>query len=198
MNRVDWSYMKRPILVFLVSILCSIFVVAAAYQYEKMQTEAYQQSISTLSSTHELYRNIVNDIDLFDQYRNLYGGYKASGMIGKERRLSWIESLKTTNETLRLPSLTYNLNPQEEFKRPGFKLLRGVSVQSSAMDLSMGLLHEEDLFALVRGLRRSIKNLFTVDHCRISRNSNISSSLDLQKPNFDSRCTIRWITIDVK
>ncbi len=198
MNRVDWSYMKRPILVFLGSIFCSVFVVAAAYRYEQLQTEVYQQSISTLSSTHELYRNIVNDIDLFDQYRNLYGGYKASGLIGKERRLSWIESLKTTNETLRLPSLTYNLNPQEEFRRPGFKLLRGVKVQSSAMNLSMGLLHEEDLFALVRGLRRSIKSLFTIDRCQITRNSGIGSSLDLQKPNLDARCTFRWITIDVK
>ena len=198
MNRVDWSYMKRPILFFLGSILCSIFVVAAAYRYEQLQTEVYQESISTLSSTHELYRNIVNDIDLFDQYRNLYGGYKASGLIGKERRLSWIESLTTTNETLRLPSLTYNLNPQEEFRRPGFKLLRGVEVQSSAMNLSMGLLHEEDLFALVRGLRRSIKSLFTIDHCQVTRKSSIGSSLELQKSNLDARCTFRWITIDVK
>ena len=198
MKQIDWSYLKRPIIMLTVSALIAVALVAVSYQYEKAQFEKYQQALSTLRSTHTLYRNMVNDIDLLDQYRNLYSGYKASGLVGKERRLSWIESLESTNEVLKLPTLTYNLHPQESFKRPGFKIKRGVSVQSSPMELSIGMLHEEDLFALLEGLRLSIKNLFTVDTCTITRRAGVDRALDTRDANLTSKCTIRWVTIDAK
>lgn len=197
MARVDWFYLKRPLILFVTAIVVSVALVVVGYQYEKMQEEKYEKAISTLRSTHTLYRNIVNDIDLLDQYRNLYSGYKASGLVGKERRLSWIESLESTNSVLRLPTLTYNLQPQEDFERPGLKVKRGVEVRSSPMELSMGLLHEEDLFALLEGLRLSIKNLFTVDSCSMTRQTSVGSSLDTRSPNLASKCLIRWVTIDV-
>ena len=155
-------------------------------------------ALSTLRSTHKLYSNIINDIDLLDQYRSLYREYKSSGLVGDERRLSWIESLESTNEVLRLPTLAYNLNPQEDFKRPKFKLKRGVSVMSSPMDLTIGMLHEEDLFALLEGLRLSIQNLFTVDSCSIIRSSPVDRSLDTRKANLRTQCTIRWVTINAR
>jgi hypothetical protein len=181
-----------------VAAVVSVAIALLGYQYEKAQREEYQAALSTLRSTHKLYSNIINDIDLLDQYRNLYSEYKSSGLVGDERRLSWIESLESTNEVLRLPTLTYNLNPQEDFVRPGFKLKRGVAVMSSSMDLSIGMLHEEDLFALLEGLRLSIRNLFTVDSCSIIRISAVDRSLDTKKANLRSDCTIRWVTIDAK
>jgi hypothetical protein len=198
MNKIDWFYLRRPLIVLGAAILIALLLVIAGYQYEKAKHEEYQQALSVLRSTHKLYYNIVNDIDLLDQYRNLYSNYRSSGLVGKERRLSWIESLESTNDVIRLPVLIYNLHPQENFERPGFKLKRGVAVKSSPMDLSMGLLHEEDLFALLEGLRLSIKNLFTVDSCTISRQGDVKNSLDTKRANLNSKCTIRWVTIDAK
>lgn len=198
MGNIDWFYLKRPIIFFFVMLLIALALAVVGYQYEQAQKEKYQKALSTLTSTHRLYRNIVNDIDLLDQYRKLYGDYKSSGLIGKERRLSWVESLKSTNEVLRLPTLTYNLLSQEKFERPGFKVKRDVSVLSSPMDLSMGLLHEEDLFALLEGLRLSIRSLFTVDSCSMNRRSNVEQSLDTKGSNLATECRIRWVTIDAR
>ena len=188
---IDWSYLKRPIIMVIVASLFSVALVMASYQYEKTQYDKFQQALSTLRSTHKLYSSIVNDIDLLEQYRSLYSEYKSSGLVGQERRLSWIESLESTNQVLRLPTLGYSLNPQETFVRPGFLLKRGVSVMSSPMELNIGLLHEEDMFALLEGLRLSIKNLFTVDSCSISRNTPVGRSLDTRKSNLQSNCSIR-------
>ena len=196
MGNIDWFYLRRPIIVFFVMLLVSLVLAVVGYQYEQAQKEKYEQALSTLSTTHRLYRNIVNDIDLLDQYRRLYSDYRSSGLVGKERRLSWIESLESTNQVLRLPTLTYSLQPQEKFERPGFKVQRDVSVMSSPMELSIGLLHEEDLFALLEGLRLSIRNLFTVDSCSISRLSTIDQSLDTKRTNLATKCMIRWVTID--
>ena len=198
MNNIDWFYLKRPIIMLLVSILIMVALILAGNQYEKVQGEEYEKAVATLRSTHQIYNNMVNDIDLLDRYRKLYSDYKSAGMIGQERRLSWIESLESTNQALRLPTLTYALNPQEKFLRPGLKAQRGVEVNSSPMDLTMGLLHEEDLFALLEGLRLSIRNLLTVDSCSMTRFTPVSSSLDTKRANLNTSCTIRWITIDAK
>lgn len=198
MDKIDWFYLKRPIIMFFVMLLVSLALVVVGYRYELAQKEEYQQAVSTLDTTHRLYRNIVNDIDLLDQYRNLYNDFRSTGLVGKERRLSWVESLESTNQVLRLPTLTYNLQPQEKFERPGFKVKRDVSVLSSPMELSIGLLHEEDLFALLEGLRLSIRNLFTVDSCSIVRSSGVKESLQTKRANLTTKCTIRWVTIDAK
>jgi len=168
------------------------------YQYESTQIVKYDKAVETLGTTHTLYINMVNDIDLLEQYRNLYSGYKSSGLIGEERRLSWIESLENTNKVLKLPTLSYSLQPQEKFIRPGLKLKSGVELSGSAMELTMGLLHEEDILAVLEGLRLSIKNLFTVESCSLRRSSKVGVPLNTKKTNLTSKCTIRWVTIDVK
>lgn len=198
MNKIDWFYLRRPLIIVVVAIVVSVAFALVGYHYEKAQHEEYQVALSTLRSTHKLYSNIINDIDLLDQYRSLYREYKSSGLVGEERRLSWIETLESTNDVLRLPTLTYNLDPQEDFKRPGFKLKRSVAVMSSPMDLTIGMLHEEDLFALLEGLRLSIKNLFTVDSCSIIRSGPVDRSLNTKKANLRTLCTIRWVTINAK
>ena len=198
MNRIDWSYLRGPLVLFLSAIIFSVAIGYAANFYELQQSEKYDQSVSTLRLTHNLYKNIVNDLDLLEQYRSLYSGYKSSGLIGEERRLSWIESLQGTNKVLRLPTLTYRLLPQEDFARPGFTTPRGVQVKSSPMELNMGMLHEEDLFAVLEGLKLSIKNLFTVDSCSMARTSTVDNSLATKSANLKSICMIRWVTIDAK
>ena len=198
MNKIDWHYLQQPLIIFVLSIFIAISLGVVGHQFEATQVVKYEKAVETLRSTHNLYTNMVNDIDLLDQYRNLYSGYKSSGLIGDERRLSWVESLKSTNEVLKLPTLTYNLLPQEKFVRPGLKIKSGVEVNSSPMELTLGLLHEEDLLAVLEGLRLSIKNLFTVDSCSINRSGSIASSLNTKGTNLTSECTIRWVTINVK
>ena len=198
MNKIDWPYLRLPLIMFGLSIMVAAAVAIVGRQYEIAQIKKYESAVSTLKTTHKRYADMVSDIALLDQYRNLYSGYKSSGMVGEERRLSWIESLDTTNQVLKLPKLSYNLLPQEKFIRPGLKISSDVKMNSSPMELTMGLLHEEDLMAVLEGLRLSIKNLFTVESCSLTRSGRISNTVNTQDTNISSKCTIRWVTIDVK
>ena len=198
MNKIDWRYLQLSLIMFGLSMIVAVAVAFIGQQYEVRQIEKYESAVSKLKTTHKRYSDMVNDIALLDQYRNLYSGYKESGLVGKERRLSWIESLESTNQVLKLPTLTYSLLPQEKFIRPGLSVNNDVEMNSSPMELIMGLLHEEDLLAVLEGLRLSIKNLFTVESCSLTRNSSIGTSLSTEGTNLTSKCTIRWVTIDVK
>ncbi len=198
MIKVDWNYLRRPLIIFGVAVLIATGLTVAGLEYEQAQEVKYRGALSTLRSTHTGYRKLVNDLVLLEQYRTLYNGYKRSGLVGKEHRLSWIESLETNNQVLRLPKLAYSLEPQEGFLRPGFVERPGVSVRSSSMDLTLGLLHEEDLFALLEGLRQSIKNLFTVDSCSLNRPGYSDGPLNTKSANLQAKCRLRWMTIDAK
>ena len=197
-NSIDWFFLRRPLLFLLVAVVLSATLIILGMQFEEASHEAYRQGEASLNATHRKYENMVNDIDLLEQYTVHYSDYKASGLIGGERRLSWIESLESTNSVLRLPHLSYNLLAREDFQRAGLKVGKNVVVNSSPMELNMDLLHEEDLFALVEGLGYSISSLFTVDGCNIILTSAVGESFTTKKANMKATCIIRWINIDVK
>ncbi len=198
MVKIDWHYLKRPIIFLFVSSLIAGGLIVAGIEYESRMDQQYQESLGSLQSTYRLYTSMVNDIDLLEQYQSLYEGYRNSGLVGAERRLSWIESLEIANSGLQLPRLRYNLEAQEDFDRPKLRVNSSVSLNSSPMRLDMGLLHEEDLFAYLDGLRQSIDNLFTVDACSFERAGNVASSINTQAVNVSASCNLRWVSIDVK
>ena len=135
MNNIDWQYLRRAIIILLLTSVIAVTMSIAGDRYQAAQLKKYESSVSTLRATHRRYRNLVSDIDILEQYRALYNDYKSTGLVGEERRLSWIESLETTNKVIRLPRLTYKLNPQGEFERPGLPAKQGVILKSAAMGI---------------------------------------------------------------
>jgi len=198
MSKIDWRYLQQAIIVFILAVIVAVLMAIAGDRYRATQKNEYEQSLATLQSTYREYNGLVNDIDLLEHYRTLFLGYKSTGLVGDERRLSWIESLKRTNAKVRLPLMTYQLRPQEKFERPGLTVNRGVELFSAPMMLNMDLLHEEDILTVFETLRLSIKNLFTVDSCVLSRRGAFGGSLDTHRANLSANCVIRWLTIDVK
>jgi len=198
MKNIDWLYIRQAMIIFVLAIIVAVLMAVSADRFRAAQEARYKQSLATLESTYRQYNGLVNDIDLLEQYRALYVDYKSTGLVGNERRLSWIESLERTNSRVKLPKMTYRLMPQQKFQRPGLKLDKSVVLTSAPMALNMDLLHEEDIFSVFEGLRLSIKNIFTVDSCKLTRKGIIGSPLDTQKANLTASCVIRWVTINVK
>lgn len=197
-SKIDWFFLKRTLVFFIIAVLACAALIILGMQFEKAGYENYKKGEANLRTTHKLYENMVNDIDLLEQFTVKFNDYKSTGLIGGERRLSWIESLESTNAVLRLPTLSYNLQSQEGFVRSGLKVGRNVLVNSSPMALKMSLLHEEDLFALIEGLSSSISNLFSVDSCELVITGSVGKSFATKQANLNADCVIRWVSIDVK
>ena len=62
MNKVDWSYLKRPMIIFAVAILVGTGLTLVGFEYEQAQEVKYQRALSSLRSTHGDYRKLVNDL----------------------------------------------------------------------------------------------------------------------------------------
>lgn len=197
-NKIDFQFLKIPLIAFAISLVVSIVLIVFGLQYQNSRSEAYNGARNSLSKSHRVYKKLVQDLDLLDQYEKAYKEYTRTGLIGPERRLSWIETLEAVNDVLKLPKLSYALQPQQEFKRPGLKVVSKVVMASTPMDLTIDLLHEEDLFAIFEGISNNINNLFTIDSCRISRIGKGDTVLSTKKANLSSSCLMRWITLDVQ
>jgi hypothetical protein len=197
-NKIDFQFLKRTLIFFVVALILSIGMVFAGIYYEDEKIAEHNKAKSSLSSAHARYSKLVKDIDLIHLYTESYKEFKKSGLIGPERRLSWIETLESVNEVLQLPQLNYSLAPQEEFSRPKFKAAKKILVSSTPMELTMHLLHEEDIFTVFEGIEKSIDNLFSVDSCSIKRKKQGANLLSTKEANLTSSCLIRWITVDVQ
>ncbi len=197
MRSIDWRFLKRPLIVLVVSLLASAAIFVGSQEYMNQQELQYQQSLSSLRAMHSQYQGLVEDIALIDQYRGQYNDYIDSGLVGPERRLSWIESLESSNEDLKLPSLRYSLRPQTTYQRPRLNVPRDVVVMSSPMDLSLSLLHEGDLFVYLDTLQDSINTLFAIDSCTISR-TDVNRPINTRESNLSSQCRLQWVMVDAQ
>ena len=195
---IDWRFLKWPLVFFMTALALSAGVVAAGIYYQSVQLEKYNNAKSALEATHGRYKKLVQDLDLLQIYTETYDDYLSSGLVGPERRLSWIETLESVNSVLKLPRLSYTLMPQEAFTRPGLKVDRNILINSTPMNLEMNLLHEEDLLAVFDGVSGGIDNLFTIDSCNISLVGSGSTNLSSKDANLSAKCLMRWVTIDVK
>ena len=50
MNKIDWYYLRRPLIIFGIAILLSVAMAVAGLQFQKIQYDGYQQAVSTLRS----------------------------------------------------------------------------------------------------------------------------------------------------
>lgn len=197
-NNIDFQFLRRSIIFFAIAVILSAGMIFAGLHVEKGKYNVYMETKSSLQTSHSKYTTLVKDIDLIQNYIQSYKDYKKSGLIGSERRLSWIETLESVNEELKLPKLSYSLDPQEEFIRPKLKVERKILISSTPMKLDIELLHEEDLFAVFDGIHGGIDNLFTIESCKISKIFKKDSLLSTKDANLKSNCLLRWITVDVQ
>ncbi len=195
---IDWRFLKWPLVFLTFASAVSAAFIAAGMYYQNIHLEEYNKARTSLKSTHGRYQKLVSDLDLLQIYTQTYDEYLSSGLVGAERRLSWIETLESVNEVLRLPKLSYTLMPQEAFTKPQLKVERNIQLNSTPMSLEMDLLHEEDLFAVFEGITGTIDNLYTIDSCNISLISGANKALSTQEANLRASCLMRWVTVDVK
>ena len=126
-----------------------------------------------------------------------YRGYydlEARGIIGGERRLDWIESITDAAAVVRVPTFLYSFDAQRPYQA-SFPLDSGkFQIFATNVTLTLGLLHEGDLPALLNELDRSAAGQFSVSNCDMARTGE-QVLADPRHNNVDAVCHLQWFTI---
>lgn len=194
--------LQKEIVLVLMSVLVAIVLIGGSY--------LYWQSLSEEKDRSEIgFRNITNKYNsardrkrIIDDFENKFSELLQKGIIGNEKRLSWIETIESVVRNNQLSFIKYKINKQEMLNDKQLSAqFPGIDIYVSTMSLNMQLLHEGDLFALMSALNKKADGLFEVSECKIRRNRQ-SNQGPIEESgtdqNFNADCILNWYTFRAK
>jgi hypothetical protein len=192
--RNELRTVRRAALVF-ASVLLLAGSAAIATSYVAGQQAARTQSATRIQQRAlSRLRNVAIEQQDILQYQPRFLALRQAGLIGRENRLAWVEAVRTVQAQRKLPSVSYDIEPQQAVTMDQPLDLADYQLRASRMQLHMGLVHEMDLFALLDSLQRA--GLFSVEDCTLRR-----AALQLDAgatPSILSECTVIALSLGAK
>ena len=107
MNNLDYSLLRgRITLLACILIVCALLLWFSFSQLSK-QRQILASTQSNINNAEEEINHLSNLVSLFENYNADYKKYETKGFLGEEQRLSWIETLENTANSLGLNTVSY-------------------------------------------------------------------------------------------
>ena len=191
---VEWPYLRSAVVLFAGAAALGAALLAGSAVFENRMERDYLYHSNRLAETSRRYLAVDEEEKVIRDYLPRFAELDKNGLSGEERRLSWIETLQDAGDALRLPSLGYEIKAQKPY-HPGAASLPGrYGVFVSEMTLSMQLLHEGDLFALLDLLDERAQGVYSVSSCEMTRNF-VELTDNPVAGNITADCLLEWFTV---
>lgn len=189
----DWNFLRQGMLLPTLCLLLGAALWATTTVYRTRLDNTLETERQELASIEQERKELISRREAREQFSASYRQLVASGIVGPDQRLQWVQALRNSTAKLDLPYLHYSTGPQETFTAP--YLMAGISapVLNSPMVLQLGLVHEVDLLRLLDRLAQS-PGLFHVRSCsleRLERNAPPESN----QANLSGNCELAWFSI---
>ena len=191
---IDWSVLRGSLILFFLCLIISACLLTGSYYFKDNMHKEYVRNNAMFRLVSNKYFAVDEEEKLIKKFYPLFVDLYNEGVIGRERRLNWIEMLRKAGEEIKIPGLSYEIESQEVYK-PGFSVKLGqYKLYRSVMNLNMQLLHEGDLFRLFQALDNNALGSYNVSNCRIAaKGKEISDNTEIG--NLTVSCELSWYTI---
>lgn len=197
---MEWRTLRVPAVLAAIALLLLLGTAWAGSVWLDEKERDYRRARSELSRAASQYRSASDDKAVYEEYAARFRDLEQRGMIGEERRLSWIETLQMINQELKLLVLRYDISPQRtaELDGAGFDTGR-FRLQRSDMSLNFGALHEGDVLRLLSSLARDGAGLMETESCSMRRSRGDGSiTHDAGSANLEVSCRLHWYTLRIE
>jgi len=127
------------------------------------------------------------------RYLPAYSALRQQGFVGTERRLEWVEALRTADRKAGLHGVQYKIEPQDSLLHPTAGGPIAQRLRRSTMRLTLGITHEADLLEFMRALTEQNAGVFLVRACTVSPAQ--TGQPEPGKANLKAECEIDWLTV---
>ncbi len=193
---IEWDYLRRHTLRPALSAVTAVALLVAAIWLHGKQLRDYSQYMANHDAVHEDYDSLVRQRRLVENYHRRYQRFRDIGFIGRESRLDWIETLRTTTESLGLPRVGYAIEPQQQAVPPVVSAVADelIDIRVSRMQLDLGLVHEFDLLRFFDALQANAPGLIKVDQCDLTwlAESDVAQS---GEANLSATCAVQVLSV---
>jgi len=193
-DELDWPVIKFSTITFIIILLVSIALIVASWTFKEKMLSEHKKNKAQFTSISQKYLAVDEDEKIIRQYYPEFIALYKKGIIGREHRLNWIETLRASSERIKLPGLTYGISPQEKYT-PGVSINLGrFALYSSTMKLNISMLHEGDLLSLIKDMNENAEGMFTLTKCIFIRPGQILIEHRDAK-NITADCELQWLNI---
>lgn len=192
----DWSVLKGPMIVFTFSLALSAGLVAGTWYFKDTMQKKYNVEKQRFQTVSNQYLAVDQEEKQVKQFLPGFIQLYNEGLLGEERRLNWIETLRAAGDRIELLSLRYEIDSQSPYT-PDYSINSGIyRMFSSPMKLTMDLLHMGDLDRLLHELNERAQGIYNVSSCRFTRKG--GGSVDFKAeiaPNISAECELKWFNL---
>ena len=148
----DLRALSKPLLAL--AVVGAISAAAVAYSgkaAKNAQAEVKTQEGGLIEARNKVQRS-GQEKGIIEHYIEPYRQLERAGIVGEERRISWIDALRAANQEADLYGVEYEVSPQQSYAFSNEVGAGSLTVHQSIMKLRLGLLHEGDLFRFFEAL----------------------------------------------
>ena len=196
-RKVDWSTMRGTVIGFAVCVVLAGAMLAASMYFKDKMAREYRDNHARFRAASQQYLAVDEEERIIDEFYPEFVRLYRAGLLGRERRLSWLETLREAGASIKMPELSYKLEAQREAAPDYDVVLGGYRLYASPMNLNLGLLHEGDLLRLFDALDRDAMGQYTVRECEFVMSGG-DVVLEADAPNISAQCELDWLTVDLE
>jgi hypothetical protein len=196
MNREDIQALRVPLTIFGATLLAAVL---AVYFSGVMLDEAKATRAKRETQLREARMRILNAGEEKERIVGYVGRYQQlaqAGFVGEEQRINWLDSLRLANQEAQIFGVEYDIGAQKPYVYASEFDSGKLVLQESVMHLKFRLLHEEDLLRFFRSLARQGGGFFTLDQCRMRRQTSKDDRSVQFQTNLTADCDVQWLTIN--
>jgi len=187
--RDDFKHLQAALVIAALLLAIGGGTVAAMFKWtERAKQDNVQAQLAKTEAEGRLARATEEEKEIrlnILQYRAL----AEKGVIGDENRLDWIERLAAIKTARRLFDIHYEISEQQRLDNSA----TGAEIMVSKMNLTVPLLHEDDLLNLLGDMRAAPRGYFQVKKCNIARGAPVDRRV--LAPTLSASCELDFYTI---
>lgn len=192
MNQDDIKALQVPLLAAAIALLLG----AGAVYYSGLLVDQARQKLAQAQSQRNEARGKLqrsgDEKSTIEKYLPDYQRLAQSGFIGNERRINWLDGLRTANQRADLFGVDYQIEAQQGYPFAAELDPGTLAVRHSVMTLRFRLLHEEDLMRFFNVLAQTQAGIFSLNQCTLQRID--TGGVIRVEPHLNADCELSWIT----
>lgn len=188
-------FFKKLLIIF---VLLAMLLAGAWYGYGEIQKELAAQErpkIQKLNSLKSQVRFLQQQVRLYHEYGEKYQELVKKGLVKRQDRVFWTDSLIKIKEQYIVPELAFTFSPEKPLSTGQFANIRvpNGTFFYSEITLKMALQHEEDLVRIFETISQKISPLYLVKNCNASLKESsheVNANFNLTSGNLNADCTL--------
>jgi hypothetical protein len=192
-THIEWNALRSHLILFIVALFLGVVALYASQYYLDTRFAAEKKLQQELTQIEKIYQDSLNAVDILQKSYPRFRDFYARGFLGDEQKLLLINYMHELEILIDIPSLRYQISTHETaLTLPHLTFAETLVIYQSEMQLQLGLLHEGDLFQVIRVLhQQKTAALFSIERCTLILSPN-SQQTSLKQAKINANCSLKW------